>query len=295
MKFGLTLFGVRPTEYGVVGQRAEAAGFESLWMPEHLVFPTEMPATYPYSETGQPPVYPGSPLYDAWVTLAFVAASTQRIRLGTHVYILPLRHPLITARAVTTLDVLSQGRAILGTGVGWLADEFAFVSESFENRGRRTDEIIQILRKLWTEKFVKHEGRYYQFGPLRFEPKPVQKPHPPIEIGGTTPAAMRRAATLGDGWLATGALEIEDLRARIAQVHALHRESGRAGLPFEVSFGNRLPNELASAARYADAGVTRLMLNPPHPKDGKFTLQHTLDFIDRCGDELIAKAGSLAG
>ena len=109
---------------------AEAAGFESIWMAEHLVFPVEMPSTYPYSETGQPPVYPGSPLYDVWVTLAYIAACTQRIRLGTHVYILPLRHPLVTARAVATLDVLSGGRAILGAGVGWLEDEIA-VGEDF--------------------------------------------------------------------------------------------------------------------------------------------------------------------
>ena len=290
MKFGYTLFGVRSTEFGAVAQRAEAAGFESIWLPEHLVFPSEMPATYPYSETGLPPVHPGSPLYDPWVTLAFAAAGTSRIRLGTYVYILPLRHPLVTARAFTTLDVLSGGRAILGAGVGWLAPEFAFVGESFESRGARSDEIITLLRKLWTEKVVQHAGRHYEFGPLRFEPKPVQKPHPPIEIGGTSDAAVRRAARLGDGWLATGPLDLDALAARIEEIRALRRELGRAQLPFEISMGNRLPLSPEGVKRYAEIGVTRLMIGAPPPREGRFTLAHHTDFIARCGDEIIARS-----
>src|SRR5262245_27999425 len=290
MKFGYPMFGVRPADYGAVAKRAEAAGFESIWMAEHLVFPVEMPSTYPYSESGQPPVYPGSPLYDAWVTLAFIAASTQRIRLGTHVYILPLRHPLVTARAVATLDVLSGGRAILGAGVGWLEDEFHFVGESFADRGRRTDEIIQLLREVWSAKVIDFHGEFYDLGPLRFEPKPAQKPQLPIEIGGVTPPAVRRAARLGDGWLATGQMSLADLERKIAQLHALRREAGREALPFEVSFGNQLALEPANVERYAGLGVTRLMLMAPFPADGKFTLEHTYGFIDRCG-ELIAKAG----
>jgi len=286
MKFGFPMFGVRPTEYGEVARRAEAAGFESIWMAEHLVFPVEMPSTYPYSETGQPPVYPGSPLYDAWVTLGYIAACTQRIRLGTHVYILPLRHPLVTARAVGTLDVLSGGRAILGAGVGWLEDEFHFVGESFADRGRRTDEIIPLLRELWSQKVIDHRGEFYELGPLRYEPKPVQQPLP-IEIGGTTPPAMRRAARLGDGWLATGKHSIEELAAKIARVHALRREAGRDAQPFEISFGHAYGMDLGVKA-YADAGVTRLMLMAPMPSDKRFTLEYVLGWIDRFG-EMIAK------
>ena len=289
MKFGYPLFGVPPGEFGRVAAAAEAAGFESLWMPEHLVFPTEMPATYPYSETGLPPVYPGSPLYDAWVALGFAAAATERIRLGTQVYILPLRHPLVTARAFTTLDVVSGGRGILGVGVGWLEDEFHFVGESFANRGRRTDEIIELTRTLWTEKVIHHRGEFYDLGPLRFQPKPVQKPMPPIEVGGTTPPAIRRAGRLGDGWLATGAIELDELERKIAEVHAARREAGREDLPFEVSMGNRLSLDADSVRRYADVGVTRLMLQPPMPEDGKFSLAYFEDFIARCGEEIVSR------
>jgi probable F420-dependent oxidoreductase len=288
VKFGYPLFGVRPPDYGEVARRAEAAGFESIWMAEHLVFPVEMPSTYPYSETGQPPVYPGSPLYDAWVTLAYIAACTTRIRLGTHVYILPLRHPLVTARAVATLDVLSRGRAVLGAGVGWLEDEFHFVGESFADRGKRSDEIIELLRELWSAKVIDFHGEFYEFGPLRFEPKPVQQPLP-IEIGGVTPPAVRRAARLGDGWLATGKMELAELEQRIKRLHALRREAGRESEPFEVSFGNQLGLDRESVQRYAELGVTRLMLMAPFPPDGKFTLEYLYGFIDRCG-ELIARA-----
>jgi len=288
MKFGYPLFGVRPADYGAVARRAEAAGFESIWMAEHLVFPVEMPSTYPYSETGQPPVYPGSPLYDAWVTLAYIAASTERIRLGTHVYILPLRHPLVTARAVATLDVLSGGRAILGAGVGWLEDEFHFAGQSFADRGPRTDEIIALLRLLWSAKVIDFHGEFYELGPLRFEPKPVQ-PQLPIEIGGVTPPALRRAAQLGDGWLGTGRMELAELGQKIERLHALRREAGRTGA-FEVSFGNALGLDRSCVERYAELGVTRLMLMAPFPPDGKFTLEYIHGFVDRCG-ELIAKAG----
>jgi probable F420-dependent oxidoreductase len=289
VRFGFPLFGVRPTDYGEVARRAEAAGFESVWMPEHLVFPAEMPSTYPYSESGQPPVYPGSPLYDPWVTLAYVAACTRRIRLGTHVYILPLRHPLVTARAVTTLDVLSGGRAILGAGVGWLEDEFHFAGESFANRGRRSDEIIGLLRTLWSEKIVDFQGEFYALGPLRFEPKPLQKPGPPIEIGGITPPALRRAARLGDGWLATGRMELGELERAVRRLHALRDEAGRAALPFEVSIGSALGANADAVRRYADVGVTRLMLTPPASPDGRFSLEQLTGFIDRCGDELLSR------
>ena len=287
MKFGFPLLGVRLTDYPKVARSAEAAGFESIWMPEHLVFPAEMPSTYPYAESNQPPVSPGIPIYDAWVSLAFVAAQTERIRLGTHVYILPLRHPLVTARAFTTLDVLSEGRANLGIGVGWLEDEFNIVGESFRTRGKRTDEIIAVLKTLWREKVVEHHGEFYDLPPLRFEPKPVQKPHPPIEVGGTTAPAIRRAARLGDGWLATGLLELDELQQLIKQLHAQRREAGRDNGPFDVSMTNRLSLDVDSMRRYEDIGVTRVMLSPPF--DRRLTTSDFVDFLDRCGDEIVSK------
>lgn len=287
MKFGLPLFGVKPIDFATVAQAAESAGFESLWIPEHLVFPTEMPATYPYTETGQPPVFPGSPLYDPWVTLAYVAASTERIRLGTQVYILPLRHPLVTARAFTTLDVLSRGRAVLGIGVGWMEQEFGLADQDFATRGARTDEIIEILHQLWTEKEIHYRGTYYDLGPLRFEPKPAQQPHPPIEVGGASPAALRRAARLCDGWHAIGDLAVDTIGASAKQLEQMRADAGRTG-PFEITTPSALGATLDAVRRYQDVGVTRLSLGPAFRRG--MTVQDVTDFVARTGDEVIAKA-----
>src|SRR5437870_1395457 len=216
MKFGMALFGISPRHYAEAARVAEENGFESVWIPEHLVFPADMPSTYPYAESGLPAVNPATALYDPWVVLGYLAHATQSIRLGTEVFILPLRHPIATARSVVTVDRLSGGRVTVGVGVGWLEPEFEVVGQSFSDRGRRTDEIVPLLRRLWTEDTVAHEGEHFGFGPVKFEPKPVQKPCPPIEIGGTSPPALRRAGRLGDGWIETGCRDLGELEAKLA-------------------------------------------------------------------------------
>ena len=131
MKFGTSIMGVSFRSYPEVAAAFEESGFESIWIPEHLVFPAEMPPTYPYSDSGYPPVTPDTPAYDPWVVLSYIAASTHHIRLATNIYILPLRHPLQTARSVVTLDRVSGGRVTLGIGVGWLEDEFNYLGLNF--------------------------------------------------------------------------------------------------------------------------------------------------------------------
>jgi len=148
MKFGLSLMGLAPRFYGDVAATAEQHGFESVWAPEHLVLPAELPSTYLYSESGAAPIAPNSALYDPWVTLGFAAYATEKIRLATNVFILPLRHPFAVARSVLTVDRVSNGRVTLGIGVGWLAEEFDYTGQSFHDRGRRTDEIPQRALRL---------------------------------------------------------------------------------------------------------------------------------------------------
>src|SRR5262245_5436367 len=174
MKFGLSLFGYAPRFYAEVAKVAEDHGFESVWMQEHLVFPEEIPGTYPYTESGFPPVQSETALFDPWVVHAAIAQATETIRLGTNVYILPLRHPLVTARSIVTLDRLSNGRVTLGIGVGWLEEEFDAVGVPFSERGRITDEVIPLLRQLWSDEVIDHRGGHYNFGPVKFEPKPRQ-------------------------------------------------------------------------------------------------------------------------
>ena len=239
MKFGLPFFGLGPRHYARVGKAAEDHGFESVWMPEHLVFPAEMPPTYPYTETGMPPVTPDTPLFDAWVVLGGVATATERLRLATNVFILPLRHPLATARSVVTLDRLSGGRVTLGAGVGWLEEEFDQMGQYFANRGPRTDEIMGILRRLWTEDTIEHHGDFYDFGPVKFAPKTLQEPNIPIEIGGarrppcagpagSVTAGSRSARTTSTTWRPRWPSFAATARRRAARSWPLSSPSGWA-------------------------------------------------------------------
>lgn len=262
MKVGVPMFGVRPEHMASVAQRAEALGFESVWVPEHLVFPTKIVSRYPYAKDGVPPINPATPLLDPLILLTQIAARTERIRLGTNIYILPLRHPLQTARMAMTLDLLSNGRLELGVGVGWLAEEFAAAAVDFETRAGRTRECVRVLKALWTESEPEFHGRYYSFDPVKFEPKPVQKPHPPLIFGGETDAALKRAAALGDGWYGVGHTP-ESAAVQTAKLRALLTEQGRADAKWEntVSHGARTlsPDDLK---RYADADVQRVVILP---------------------------------
>lgn len=259
---GIPLFMLRPAHMASVAQRAEALGFESVWVAEHLVFPTEIKSRYPYTVDGMPPINPATPLLDPLVVLTQIAALTSRIRLGTNIYILPLRHPIEVARMAMSLDLLSQGRLSFGIGLGWLEEEFAAVGIDFSSRGARTRECVKALRALWTESEPEFHGRHVSFGPLKFEPKPVQKPHPPILVGGESEAALRRAAAIGDGWYGVGHTP-ETAAVQARRLRELLAEAGRAGQAFEltVSHGGG-PLGRDDLARYADAGIHRVVSLP---------------------------------
>ncbi len=286
MKFGFTLVGLNPRHYPSVALAAEAAGFESVWIPDHLVFPDVMPATYLYTESGEPPMNAATPVYDPWVLLGAIASATNTIRMGINVYVLPLRHPVITARAALTVDRISHGRMILGVGVGWLKDEFDIVGEDPGNRGRRTDEIIPLMRRLWSEDVITHDGEYYQLPPVRFEPKPYQQPIP-IEIGGTSPAALRRAGRLGDGWIyiGSGGRDPDGFRAQLAVVQQARTDAGRADAPFIVTGG--FGSDLASIRLAADLGVDRVIFGPGLLSE-RPSEQLYLDAVHRFADEVIS-------
>jgi probable F420-dependent oxidoreductase len=262
MKVGISLFRLRPEQLAPVARRAEGLGFESVWVAEHLVFPTRFTSRYPYAPDGVPPIRPDSPLLDPLIVLTHVAAATRTIRLGTNVYLLPLRHPIAVARMATTVDVLSGGRLTLGVGIGWLEEEFRAAGVDFASRAGRTRESVRALRVLWTEPEPAFEGRHVAFGPVRFEPKPVQKPHPPIVLGGESEAALRRAAAVGDGWYGVGHTP-ETAGPQIARLHALRDEAGRGALPFECTVSAGVPTlSRADLRRFADAGVDRVVCVP---------------------------------
>ena len=200
MKIGVMLAGVNTKFWTTAAQAAEDAGFESVWLPEHLVFPVEMQGS-PHAGDSHPPIPSNTPAFDALMALAAIAATTKNVRLGTNVYNIGLRHPFVTARAITTLDVISGGRVEFGIGASWLEEEWEATGLDFRTRGRRVDETIDICRRLWSDDVVEHHGEFFDFAPVMFNPKPVQQPQPSLLIGGDGAAAKRRAALVGDGWL----------------------------------------------------------------------------------------------
>lgn len=201
-----------------IAQAAEGLGYETIWATDHLVIPTDVDIVY------------RDEMLEPLSVLMYVAAVTQRVRLGTSVLILPYRNPILVAKMVATLDVLSGGRAILGAAVGWIEGEFAALSAPFKERGRYSDEALRIIVELWTSESPSFQGRYYQFSDIAFSPRPVQRPHPPIWIGGNSPAALRRAAEFGDAWHASSARpeEAEELATRLRRISA---ERGRKEPP----------------------------------------------------------------
>lgn len=222
---------------------AEALGFETIWTSDHIVVPTEVKSFYPYHATGQMPFVPEEPYWEPLIVMTYLAASTQRIRLGTSVLILPYRNPVFTAKALATLDVLSHGRITLGVGVGWMEEEFqALGLDTYARRGAYSDECIRIFRTLWTEETPTFQGEFHQFAAIKCEPKPVQEGGIPIWVGGHTPQAIRRAARLGNGWQPIvqrpGAeLPPEDLREKIAALRELAETSGRDPQTLTIAIG----------------------------------------------------------
>jgi len=265
----------QPGVFGRVAEHAEAAGIESLWVSEHLV--VSDPRTPPS------PMEPTDPILDPVVSLAFAAARTTTLRLGSGVIVLPLRNPLILAKELASLDVLSEGRVLVGIGVGYVETEFRAIGVPFDHRGDRTDEYLGAMRAIWTQEHPAFEGRHVAFGGVQAHPRPVQRPHPPIVVGGWTPPALRRAAEHGNGWYGWGfdhaetASTIDRLRATLQNAA---RDPGLGELEITVT-----PNgdvDLDAAQRYAALGVDRLNLQV-----GEGTEADLQRFIDRIGTEIV--------
>jgi len=244
MEFGVVLPHVGPQarervveRIQTVARHAETLGYHSVWAADHIAMPTNLVSKYPYHPEGKFPVDVADNFLEPLTVLSYVAACTSRVRLGTGVLIIPYRNPVVTAKILSTLDVLSNGRVILGAGVGWMAEEFAYLNSPYRERGARTDEYLQVMKTLWTQEDPQFHGRFFNFSDLRCEPRPVQKPHPPIWIGGHSQAALRRTATIGDGWY--GHVFWRNPEQMPQDIHTIKRFAEQAG---------RDPNSLTYAA-----------------------------------------------
>jgi probable F420-dependent oxidoreductase len=238
-------------------RRGEDLGFASVMIADHVVFPVTIASKYPYTADGRFPG--GGDAMDLPTLMAFVAAKTRRLRLVSSVMILPYRNPVVTAKALATVDVLSNGRITVGVGVGWLREEFQAVgAPDFDRRGAVSDEYIRIFKTLWTTSPASFKGEFYAFDEIRCLPQPVQKPHPPIWIGGHSRAALRRVAKLGDGWHPVGAnpavpLPAAELRAMLDELARLTEAEGRDPRALTISY--KAP--VYDADRPVAAGETR--------------------------------------
>ena len=246
-------------------REAEARDIASLWVSDHVVFPRSKSGDYP---GGRFPHAPDTPYLEPVAVLAAAAMVTEKARLGSSVFILGHRHPIVMAKMLTTIDALSNGRLICGVGVGWWEEELTALGAPFKQRGRHADEILKIFKTLWTSDHPTFAGEFFQFGDLGFQPKPVQKPHPPIWVGGNSPGAFRRVVTYGDGWHATY-LQPDQLRESLDKLRAAADAAQRPFDTIELSMRVRNTGALGTSRQevidllgaYKKAGLTHVMLD----------------------------------
>ncbi|HEU5463341.1 MAG TPA: LLM class F420-dependent oxidoreductase [Candidatus Binatia bacterium] len=310
MDFGLHLpassASVTPSDLVRFAQQAEALGFYCLTIADHVIVPREISVPYPYTVDGR---YPGTGYHlETLMTMGFLAGATRRIRFATSVLIAPYRNPIVTAKMLASLDVLSNGRLIVGVGVGWMKEEFEKLqAPDFDQRGNVTDEYIQAFRELWTSDDPQFSGKHCRFSNLLFLPKPVQKPAIPIWIGGHSKQAIRRAARLGDGWHPIGGvptipLEPEDVKRDMALLAELAREAGRDPASIRVALKGSLfdrekkidgrrrrfmgsAEEIAGDIRdYRTAGVDTMIFDVRRP-----TMAETLERMEWMAKEVFTR------
>ena len=256
MRFGMLLVRLHPSLWPEAVMLADELGYESVWIADHLVLPQHITGELVAGEE-HPPVDPHTPVFDVPAYLSYLAGCTQHIRLGVYVYLLGIRHPFVTARGFATLDVVSNGRAELGVGAGWLENEWTAAGLDPRSRGRRLDESIEVCRRLWTERVVEHHGEFFDFESVAFEPKPIQHPLP-MAVGGESKAAMRRAAAL-DGWM--GLMHSPESAAPVVAQYRAVEAAMRPGHRGIVSVSGECRDE-DELERWQRAGVDRLIVAP---------------------------------
>ncbi|MGD9752372.1 MAG: LLM class F420-dependent oxidoreductase [Acidimicrobiia bacterium] len=250
-----------PAFLATAARAAEARGFHSIWVGEHVVLFDQYAKEYPYAETGEFPASGEAGMAEPFTTLAWLAGQTSTIRLGTGVILVPQRNPLYTAKEVANVDWLSGGRFDFGIGVGWQREEFEALQVPWERRGARNDEYIELMRRLWVDAESVHDGEFWKLAPSRAFPKPVQQPHPPIHVGGESDVAIRRVVRLGADWLPFN-VSPEKLVERRAALAALLEGTGRSIDDVHVTASpNRDSARPELAGAFAEAGADQLLVH----------------------------------
>ena len=240
-------------------QLVEEKGVHAIWVPEHVLFFPDYASTYPYSDSGR---IPGDPegLLDPFTALTFIASCTERVRLGTGICLVPQRQPVYTAKMVADVDYLSGGRVDFGVGIGWLKEEFDNLGADFSKRAKLCDEYIDAMKALWSDGVTEFSGPSVTLTPCHFNPKPVQKPHPPIYFGGESDAALKRVARQGDGWYGYD-MSPTELATRLQALDAALDGAGRSRDDITLIVGpNRHPVTAETVPQYRDLGVDQLVV-----------------------------------
>jgi probable F420-dependent oxidoreductase len=243
-----------------VASETEARGIDAVWIPEHVVSFGDYASHYPYSPDGKMPAGPQSGMLEPFTTLAFLAASTTSIRLGTAICLLAQRNPVYAAKEIANLDWLSKGRVDLGIGVGWLREEYEAVGIPWPRRGSRTEECVEVLKALWCDDVSSYKGEFYDLPSCSMYPKPIQDPHPPVHFGGESDAAISRAARIGQGWHSFGRLP-GDVPVVLEKLDRELERFGRSRTDFQVTVSPYLhPVNPEMVDQYIDSGIDQLTL-----------------------------------
>ena len=265
---------------------ADSHGWYAMSFSDHVVNPQSITTPYPYTEDGSRRWQPFTDWPDPWVMIGALATITKQLRFTNNIFVLPMRNPFLVAKAISTAAIVSNNRVIPAIGVGWSGDEFALMQQDFKTRGKRTDEMLEIMRLLWTGEMVQFQGQYYQFDALEMNPAPSQ--YIPIWIGGISDPAMKRAARLGDGWV-TDLQTSEDIIDCIGRIKRWRREYGRDQLPFSIMATPSDAWDIEGYKRLEDAGVTHILTMPWAFYHGETDeLDKKIDGLKRYADDIIS-------
>ncbi|MGE3074157.1 MAG: LLM class F420-dependent oxidoreductase [Dehalococcoidia bacterium] len=278
-----------PEYIETVATAAERLGFNSVWAPEHVVlFSEHSESRYPYSVDGQIGVPPSAGILDPFEVLTFIAGVTRTLRVGTGIALVPQRNPVYTAKAAASLDWLSGGRFDFGIGIGWLKEEFESLQVPWPKRAQRTAEYVEVMKRLWIDQESSFDGEFYKLKPVWQYPKPVQQPHPPLYFGGESDGALRRAASIGNGWFGYNH-DPESAKERLGVLDRLLTENGRSRKDIRVIIAtarHRATPEMLE--EFAELGIDEIILSA-----GARRAEDMVGRMEALAEELLAKANSL--
>ncbi|WP_189475793.1 LLM class F420-dependent oxidoreductase [Parahalioglobus pacificus] len=287
MKFVLSTSFSSVADLTALAPVADETGWDAMSFSDHVVNPETLSTPYPYTDDGSRRWEPFTDWPDPWVTIGALSTITTRLRFTNNIFVLPMRNPYLVAKAISTAAVISNNRVTPAFGVGWSKDEFELMQQDFHTRGKRTDEMLEIMRLLWTGEMVEYQGKHYQFAPMEMNPAPTAPI--PLWVGGISDPAMKRAARLADGWV-TDLQPSSEIIESIKRIKGWRADYGRADMPFEIMATPSDAWDPDGYKRLEDEGVTHILTMPwPFYHGESQELAHKIDGIRRFADDVIAR------